>query len=250
MSDMRPDTGDTDDLEALFDSIVNGSAAGEAAPAAGAPEAGPVPAGGESCCQKVFSQLGQVTRALYHSLNELGCTQDLEQIVASMPDAQERLKYISEMTERAAERALSAAEAARPHQQEMEVGAAALGRRWDALLERKLGVDEFKALVMETRGFLGQVPEHTRQTNAQLTEVIMAQDFQDLTGQVIKRVVDLVCKVESELVRLLVEASPQGHGAASVTKTGLEGPVVNADGRSDVVGSQKQVDELLESLGF
>lgn len=249
MSDMRNASGDGDDLEALFDSIVSGATASDASAAQTASCAADPMSTCDACCQKVFTHLGQVTRALYDSLNELGVDKGLEEIMVSIPDAQERLNYISSMTERAAERALNAVDSARPHQQRIERGATSLVQKWDAVLQRKLGVEEFRELVLQTRGYLAGIPEHTRGINAQLTEVVMAQDFQDLTGQVIKRVVDLVCRVESQLVSLLVEASPKGRGVPD-DAGGLEGPVVNADKRNDVVSNQKQVDELLESLGF
>lgn len=77
----------------------------------------------------------------------------------------------------------------------------------------------------------------------------MAQDFQDLTGQVIKKVTELGHSLESQLVQLLIEFSP--HDAARDTDNGLlNGPQVNPAGKADVVADQEQVDDLLESLGF
>ena len=77
----------------------------------------------------------------------------------------------------------------------------------------------------------------------------MAQDFQDLTGQVIKKIVDVTQKMEKQLVDLLVESSPPlaNH---EVHAGLLNGPVINPSGRADVVTNQDQVDDLLESMGF
>ena len=89
----------------------------------------------------------------------------------------------------------------------------------------------------------------SRATNTQLTEIMMAQDFQDLTGQVIKRVIDLAQRLESQLLEVLIESMPPERKNESASGL-LNGPVINADGRDDVVSSQEQVDDLLESLGF
>lgn len=113
-----------------------------------------------------------------------------------------------------------------------------------------MGVDDFKALAADTRTFLkGQLPDRTAATKAQLMEIMMAQDFQDLTGQVIKKIVDLAQSMETELLQVLLEAMPQEM--KSEAQSGLmNGPAMNAAGRADVVNSQEQVDDLLESLGF
>jgi len=76
----------------------------------------------------------------------------------------------------------------------------------------------------------------------------MAQEFQDLTGQVIKKVADVTYELENQLLKLLVEnAPPERREEASGL---LNGPVINAAGRNDIAANQEQVDQLLESLGF
>jgi chemotaxis protein CheZ len=98
-----------------------------------------------------------------------------------------------------------------------------------------------------THAYLVEVPKQTKNANAYLTEIMMAQDFQDLTGQVIKKVIEVTQQMEQELVTLLVENAPS---TVKIDASLLNGPVINAKGRTDVVTSQAQVDELLESLGF
>ena len=83
----------------------------------------------------------------------------------------------------------------------------------------------------------------------QALEIIMAQDFQDLTGQVIKKVVEMVQGLETQLLGLLLEAMPEQRKAEAPEGL-LNGPVISSAGRGDVVTSQAQVDDLLESLGF
>lgn len=229
--------GDTPELEALFDSITQAMTQ-EAAGAAG-----------EGGSEKVFAQLGQMTRSLHNLLRELGLDKTLSKFAEELPDNRDRLNYIAAMTAQAAEKTLNAAEAAQPIQAELGRAAGDLAGRWDKMLAKQLGVHDFKALVTDTHRYLHAVPAQAEAVNAQLMEIIMAQDFQDLTGQVIKKVLDAAQNLERQLIALLIEATPEDKRNA-VRPDLLEGPVVNAAGRSDVVTSQEQVDELLESLGF
>ena len=117
------------------------------------------------------------------------------------------------------------------------------------MFANQLSVDEFKLLAADTRTYFAETPPKLKTTNAQLMEIMLAQDFQDLTGQVIKKVVDVVQGMETQLLSLLIEAMPEQRKAGAPEGL-LNGPVVNSEGRSDVVTSQSQVDDLLESLGF
>ncbi|MBI3529227.1 MAG: protein phosphatase CheZ [Betaproteobacteria bacterium] len=200
--------------------------------------------------ERLLSKVGQMTRSLHDSLRELGYDKVLEKAAAQIPDARDRMSYIASMTEKAAERALTATEIARPIQDGLSNDAASLDERWQELFDGKLSLEQFRQLVADTRRFLTQVPSRAEATNAQLMEIMMAQDFQDLTGQVIKRVTAVTHDLESQLVQLLVDNVPSGHRADANSPGLLNGPVIKADGRSDVVTDQKQVDDLLESLGF
>lgn len=291
------ESGDSEDLQALFDSMAAGTqtpASGTAAPAAAA--AAPAPAatasdqddealqalfdqiaaefdhGGASVAvaepvvecsapavavdaaaaggpEQVFNRIGQMARQVHDTLRALGREDVLNEAVQAIPDARQRLNYIAVMTEQAASRVLNATDIAKPLQDRMLADAGVLEQKWDKLFANQLSVDEFKALAGETRQFLGSVKTHGQATNAQLMEIMMAQDFQDLTGQVIKKVVDLAHTLETELLQILLEVTPADK---RVQKPGglLNGPVVSASGRDDVVTSQEQVDDLLDSLGF
>jgi chemotaxis protein CheZ len=242
---------DTDDLEALFDSI----AASVRAPAAAAPKpAAPEVTEAAQLAEdfpgaRVINGVGRLTRQLHDTLCELGYDATLRECAAAaIPDARQRLAYVVTMTEQAASRTLNAIEVAQPIQQGLGARAAALAARWDALYANELGVEGFKALAAESREFLRAVPEQARATERELHEIMMAQDFQDLTGQVIKKVTTLAQTLEEQLLKLLVENTPAEKRAR--TEGLLNGPVVNGAGRDDVVTSQKQVDDLLEQLGF
>ncbi len=249
---MSNENGDSDELEALFDSIV----------AASGPEESDVvdaeviqekvrpvakPKNDES--ETVFSQIGHLTRKLHDTLRELGYDKALEKAVESIPDTRDRLDYIAKMTEQAAVRALTAIEIAQPIQEKLEAEADDLATKWQQVFDNQVDVDDFKKLAAHTRDFLKGVPSRTKATNAQLMEIMMAQDFQDLTGQVIKKTIDLAQRMEHDMLQLLIAATPMDK-KAEVDASLLNGPVINAAGRADVVTSQAQVDDLLESLGF
>lgn len=208
---------------------------------------------GDRSAARLICRVGHLTRMLHDSLRELGYNKLLEKAAAAIPDAQDRLAYIAVMTEQAAERALNATEIAKPIQDQLAADATGLSGRWqelfDGLNSGQLNLGACTSLVMRTRNYLDDVPNRTNATKAQLQEIMMAQDFQDLTGQVIKKITAMVQNLEQELVQLLLENVPADK--RSEIDTGLlNGPVVKSEGRSDVVTSQNQVDDLLASLGF
>lgn len=232
---------DSEELQDLFDSV----AAQFAREAPGAPAAAAGRAGGTS----LFSRIGQLTRELHDTLCRLGYAPLLEQTARAIPDARARLAYVSEMTEQAARRVLNAIDIARPLQERLLGDVRALGARWEQLHEGRLSVEQFHALADDTRAFFAGAAAPAETTRAQLTEIMMAQEFQDLTGQVIKKLVVTVQGLENELLGLLVEFEPAGvrEGFAQ----GLSnGPALDADGNAGVVANQQQVDDLLDSLGF
>ncbi len=239
-------TSDSDDLQALFDSV---AAETVAAQVPVAPAAAP---GGEEWSKQeaVFNRIGHMARTLHDTLRELGYDKLLEQTVSALPDAKDRLAYVANLTEQAACRVLNATDIACPLVDDIENTSVALGGRWDKVFANQSSVAEFKQLAEDTRAYLkDQVPTKTRATHAQLTEIMMAQDFQDLTGQVIKKVVVLAQELETGLMAALLDVLPETKRTGEVANL-MNGPVINAEGRSDVVVNQEQVDDLLDSLGF
>lgn len=260
--------GDSDELQDLFDAVANEFEGDEpeAAAAVADPEADAAPADAameidalvaeaeaatDHSCDVVYQRLGQMTRKVHNALSELGYDKTLQNAAEVIPDARQRLNYIAQMTEQAASKVLNATDIAKPMQERIESGASELKGQWDKLFANELSADEFKSLAERTRNFLGQTVDDSRGTNGQLTEIMMAQDFQDLTGQVIKRVVEMAQMIESQLLSVLIESAPEDKRPARTADNGLmNGPVVSSEGRDDVVTSQEQVDDLLESLGF
>ena len=234
-------TGDSDDLQALFDSVAQAQAPSPAPDTGVAMESGPQDA-------VVFNRLGHLARQLHDSLRGLGVDRLLADTAGQIPDARQRLAYIAQMTEQAASKVLNAADIAKPLQEELMARSTAMAQRWDRMFANQLSVDEFKLLAADTRTYFAEAPPKLKISNDQLMAIIMAQDFQDLTGQVIKKVVEVVQGMETQLLSVLIEAMPEERKAAAPEGL-LNGPVINAEGK-DVVTNQAQVDDLLESLGF
>jgi len=243
---------DSDDLQALFDSVAAKAENAQVSPGASAEVAKQEGGSGDAWPQQeaVFNRIGHMARALHDTLGMLGYDKLLEKTVSALPDAKDRLAYVANLTEQAACRVLNATDIANPLVEEIENSAQVLGKRWDKVFSNEMGTAEFKQLAAETRVFLNeQLPQKTRATHAQLTEIMMAQDFQDLTGQVIKKIVALAHELESGLMSVLIEVLPETKRTEEVAGL-MNGPVINAEGRTDVVVNQEQVDDLLDSLGF
>ncbi|WP_374519906.1 protein phosphatase CheZ [Hydrogenophaga sp.] len=190
----------------------------------------------------MFHQLGTITRQLHDALKELGYTDKLKGSVDQLPDAQSRLSYIARLTGEAAEKVLGEVESAKSEQNE-------LTQRGRQLADTISRVPALAKAMPELMEWSNDVVRLSEQTDARLTNIMMAQDFHDLTGQVIARVVQLAGTIEEQLLDLLLQSAPTGQPGQDQAFE-LAGPVVNAEGRTDVVSNQQQVDDLLASLGF
>ena len=197
----------------------------------------------------MFQQIGQMTRRLHCMLHELGYDEILQKTASStIPDTRERLQYITKMTEQAAQKVLAATEVASPLVETIGEEAKSLHDRWDTVFRAQVPADIFRQLAQDTKVFLDKTQERSNIARAQLLDIMMAQDFQDLTGQVIKRVIDLAQELESQLLIFLIDNIPTYKREEAEGL--MNGPVINPTTRDDVVTNQIQVDDLLESLGF
>lgn len=205
--------------------------------------------------EDLIRRIGNLTRMLRENMRELGLDKEVEKAAQAIPDARDRLSYVASMTEQAAERSLNAIDLAQPIQNALENDAKALDERWDAWFAEPKALNEAKSLVSDTRHYLQRVPEQTAATSAQLLEIMMAQDFQDLTGQVIKRMMDVIREIEQQLLQVLLDNVPDNGERREIPNHAadksslLNGPQINPNA-SDVVSNQDQVDDLLDSLGF
>ncbi len=181
----------------------------------------------------LYSQLGHITRQLHDALDQLGVMPALERAALDLPDARSRLDYIATKFGQAAEKVLNLVE--------------------EAKAERHAAVDAVRGLVdasphadAAARG--AQIEALLQRIDARLTDIMLAQDFHDLTGQVMRRVAQLATEMEASLVTLLLQAAPGDDTLER--RDALQGPVVVPHPRNDVATSQREVDELLASLGF
>ncbi|MDO8048551.1 protein phosphatase CheZ [Janthinobacterium sp. SUN211] len=247
-----------DDFDALFDSVSASAAvpAAAAAPVAAAAEAAPVAgadAPGEAADpvdqsdKPMFERLGGIVRLLHDSLRELGYDKALTEASSQIVDAQDRLEYVATLTEQAANKVLNTLDEGMPAQDVLSKKAKDMDGRWTALFDGKLSLEEFKALAGDSRQFAQAVAEATEAEKARLLEIMMAQDFQDITGQLIKKVVNITKTVENELAQLLRDNAP-----AEVREKLAQKPVPLMQGPSvpSVALDQDNVDDLLADLGF
>lgn len=200
--------------------------------------------------EEMLNRIGHVTRLLHDSLRGLGLDKILEQVAQDIPDARDRLAYVARMTEQAAERVLNATDAATPLQTELATEANKLEMQWKQTLEIPSLKTEYNQIADQTLSFLALTSKNTTETKALLMDIMMAQDFQDLTGQVIKKITGLAQDLERQLVQVLIDFSPTATKKEVDTNTMLmNGPQIDPSA-VDVVASQAQVDDLLDSLGF
>lgn len=192
--------------------------------------------------QEIFQQLGSLTRLLHDTLQQLGVMPKLQLAADGLPDARSRLSYIATKTAAAAEKVLNSVDSAKSEQHAMA--------EHTRELAAALAADPVRAVASgKVFSFVADVEARTQRIDQHLTDIMLAQDFHDLTGQVVAKVVTLANELEDSLVKLLVQVVPDEQ-RDKVDASVLHGPVVNPEGRTDVVANQGEVDDLLASLGF
>ena len=206
---------------------------------------------------EMLNRIGHVTRMLHDSLSGLGLGKILEQVAVDIPNARDRLNYVARMTEQAAERVLNATDVAIPLQAALLVNAQGMNARWEAVLAQPSLKSEYDLAAHETLLFLSNTEQKTLEAKAILMDIMMAQDFQDLTGQIIKKITALANDLEQQLLQVLIDFS-------QVTSTNVNSPKketetstltinvqpVDQQHTTDNATNQSQVDDLLDSLGF
>ena len=191
---------------------------------------------------EVYQQLGHLTRLLHDTLEQLGVMPKLQIATDGLPDARSRLSYIATKTATAAEKVLNLVDKAKAEHNAISESTRAIGAQ--------IVADPVKAVASgAVMNFVNEVESATSRIDDHLTDIMMAQDFHDLTGQVVAKVVTLANDLEDSLVKLLIQVVPEGV-REQVDPNVLNGPVVNPEGRTDVVTDQGEVDDLLASLGF
>ncbi|HEX7984398.1 MAG TPA: protein phosphatase CheZ [Duganella sp.] len=243
-----------DDLESLFDEVSSARPAAAApgpAPAPAPVAAAPAPADGgeaeEGGDKPMFERLGGIVRLLHDSLRELGYDKALTEASSQINDAQDRLEYVATLTEQAANKVLNTLDEGMPEQDTLSKKSKEMETRWADLFAGKLSLDQFKQLAGDSQAFAVAVSAATEAEKARLLEIMMAQDFQDITGQLIKKVVNITKTVEHELAELLRDNAPPAvrEKIAQKEVSLMSGPSAPA-----VALNQDNVDDLLADLGF
>ena len=204
----------------------------------------------------LFREVGKMTRQLHNSLESFRQDSRIDALAEhEIPDARARLSYVIEMTQQSADRTLNAVEETLPMADHIAERAAELRDTWKKFRRRELSVDQFRDLSGSIEQFLGDIEHESSVMKTNLTEVLMAQDFQDLTGQIIKRVITLVEEVEGNLVELIrltgmQQVTEQKGKHDAIEAEGPQVPGTSSTKAVDVVNGQDEVDDLLSSLGF
>ncbi|MGL5653149.1 protein phosphatase CheZ [Vibrio misgurnus] len=209
----------------------------------------------ESASNPIFNEIGMLTRDLHESLKNFHIDERFNQIATDeIPDARERLHYVMQKTEVAANKTMDAVDRCMPIADQLHESLLQIRPEWNRLMKGQIELVSFKSLCHRIDDMLSQVEGDSSQLRGELTEILLAQDFQDLTGQIIKRVINLVNEVESRLIEILMVfgATQQEEPAdkPTIASTAVEGPIMNPHERIDAVSSQDEVDDLLSSLGF
>lgn len=191
----------------------------------------------------IFERLGGVVRVLHDSMRELGYDRSLADVTSQITDAHGRLEYIASLTEQAANKVLNATDEGMPAQDELAKKAKDIELRWTSLFAGQMSIEAFKVLSKDSQTFARDTIASTEAEKARLLSIMMSQDFQDLTGQLIKKVVAITNAVERELAQILVDNAPVSTREKAVEL--MSGPSVPASALG-----QGDVDNLLDSLGF
>ncbi len=205
--------------------------------------------------EDLFIEIGKLTRRLHEALTNFHLDSRITDIAASeIPNAKDRLNYVIERTEEAANKTMDKVEHCNQLADVMAKDSQELLQEWQKLYRRELNPGDFRKLCKRIETHLEKNKNTADELNTELSGVLLAQDYQDLTGQVIRQVITLVHDVEESMVNVIkMFGSIERYQAAkgkTVKPVGAEGPVVNKENRDDVVSGQDEVDDLLSSLGF
>lgn len=193
-----------------------------------------------------YVRIGTIVRSLHDALLEIGADDALAEAVSEFPSARERLLHIAELTERAANTVLNKVEETAPIQEKLVGAASALRVEWNQAIGASMVPTALQDLTSRTELFLAVAQADCSTTRSALSDIMMSQDFQDLTGQLIKKVVTLIEHTQRDLLSLLIDSAPEGTISIVRKEEMMAGP----GAAGGAVLEQSNVDDLLADLGF
>jgi len=203
---------------------------------------------------ELFDGVGKLTRQFHDSFSEMSMDERFTSMVnLSIPDAKERLEYVVQMTSDAANKTMDAVDECLPLAQKHRETVNDILPSWERLKNCKIKVGEFKLLRDKLDTYFADSVNDAQALNEKLNDIVLAQGYQDLTGQVLQKISEMVKSVEEDLINLL-KLFGQFEQKETVAKIDNciepDGPMVPASKKHDVVSGQDDVDDLLSSLGF
>jgi len=204
----------------------------------------------------LFSEIGKLTRELHDALTNFKLDAKISDLAAhDVPDAKDQLEYVIKMTDDAANKTMDAVETSISLSADFKNSSEHLVDFWGRIQRKEIKPGEFKVFFDEVGDFLIKIGSDADSINHLMNEVLLAQGFQDLTGQVIKRVITLVKDVEESLVHTIkmfgqLDDYKQALVEEKKSTPSVHGPTIDAEFRADVASSQDDVDDILSSLGF
>lgn len=211
--------------------------------------------------ESLYQEIGRLTRALHESIKKFRLDSNVQGAASDIDDAHEGLAYVVDMTAKAANKTMDKVEESMPLSEDIAMHAADINQQWKRFLNKDMTPGEFRDLTRRISDFLDLTGVNTKKINGNLSEILLAQDFQDLTGQVIQKITSMVNDVEKRLVNLVLMAGQVDkmtgiqHGEIIVDQQEVDinkgvGPQLDAENKEDVAANQDDVDDLLSSLGF
>jgi chemotaxis protein CheZ len=188
--------------------------------------------------------IGRAAAKLHRLLKELGHAKGLQQSAATMPDARDRLSFIDQTMHEASEKTISAVENSLPLTVNTRNTCADLAERLSDAPELA-----HHALVQETVSQMGEIAAAEEMLRHNLLQIMEAQEFRDVAGQMVNKILDAAQEVEKILLDILRENAPDSETGSLIRSDGLTaGPSMRA--QADGVSGQDEVDDLLASMGF
>ncbi len=203
---------------------------------------------------ELFNEIGQIARRLHESLKSVSNVLDphlREFVETKIPDSGNRLEHILKLTENAAITTLDHLESLQ-NRKEQELGN--LSHIQQKILSLHPLGEEAKNIIDDILKKIESIEQLSKEDKEDFITILTAQDYQDLTGQIILKIIGLLNDLEQRLVDLIktfgvkVKEEKAETERKKEEKTLLYGPA--HDKKKDALRSQDEVDALLAEFGF